>query len=121
MAIQEAVSNLNEALQCTFFEGDDGVNDASRKIIDEYAKMGDCWLIKVNRYSDKDKLMWKYEGDFVYNFGADYVVPVHDKDLEQLLIERDEAEYTGTAADSVRIDKIIDRVIEIGGSILIWS
>ena len=85
---------------------------------------GQAWLGKINLYSDDDRqrILWQYElGETVYNFGAAFVLPYYDAELERLIRERDQAPYTGARDDRVRVDAIMERIYAVGGVHLFWS
>jgi len=117
-------------------EADPELNEANRTVIQAMAAEygGECWLGRVNLYrglpEDDDGehepfhanvTMWRWSGKPVYNFGASFVLPRHDAELEQLIRDRDAADYTTTAADYERVTAIHKRVVEVGGVLLHWS
>jgi len=105
-------------------EANDDWNDKQRHLIsDMYDKNGQCWLGNINIYDhNRDKpVIWKWEEEFVYNFGCAFVIPAYDEELERLILERDKTPYTGTADDYVLVSAIINRVTSLGGTCLIWS
>ena len=107
-------------------EADDDINDASRAVVRFMAaERGEAWLGKINLYGNERHggalVMWQWDGTSVYNFGADFVCPTHDAELERLIHERDAAPYTTTAADAARVDAILARLEEVGGIHLYWT
>jgi hypothetical protein len=107
-------------------ESDEYMNEAQRRLIDAMAEhYGTVYLGSVNLYGEdrhKPIVLRKYpDGEIVYNFSASFVVPTDDEVLKRLIYERDNAEYTGTTEDAVRVEAIHDRIKEIGGYTLIWS
>jgi hypothetical protein len=117
-------------------EADSERNDANRGVIEAMAAAhgGECWLGRVNldhglpkdddsehEHFYADVPLWRWSGKPVYNFGASFVVPRHDAELERLIRERDAAPYTTTAADYQRVTAIHERVTEVGGALLHWS
>jgi len=107
-------------------EADRDLNDANRALIAAMAdERGECWLGKINLYGEerhgKAPVLWKWDGDLVYNFGCAFVVPAYDADLERLIRERDDAPYTGVAGDSVRVEAIMARIAALGGHNLLWT
>lgn len=117
-------------------EADPALNDANRDVILAMAAEhgGECWLGRVNLYHDlpedddgeheafhADVLLWKWSGKPVYNFGASFVVPRHDAELEQLIRDRDAADYTTTDADYERVSAIHEQIVAVGGVLLHWS
>ena len=57
----------------------------------------------------------------IYNFGASFVMPMPDAELERLILERLGAPYTGTREDSKRVEAILARLEEVGGIHLTWT
>lgn len=107
-------------------EADDTLNDSCRNLIAAMAEEhGGCWLGKINLYDDERHggapVLWKWDGEMVYNFGCAFVVPQHDAELERLICERDNAEYTTATADVARIDAIFKRLAVLGGQHLFWT
>jgi hypothetical protein len=100
------------------------LNDLQRDLIAAYAREhGHAWLGKVNLYKeDKGRpVMWEWDGAIVLNFGARFVVPCFSLELVTMILERANAEYTGTAADYERVKAIHARIHEMGGELLIWN
>ena len=102
-------------------------NDHARDLIAAFAQEhgGECWLGLVNLSRDNGSRgkppIWKWTGGLVYNFGARFVIPKHDAELERLILERDQAPYTGASADYSRIHTIFARIDAIGGEPLFWN
>jgi len=101
------------------------LNDVSRQAIVAYAnihKDKTCYLGKVNRYSeDKGKPgLVPYVGQRVFNFEYYFMIPCYDAKLINLIMDRDESEYTGTKEDFVMVDTIMDRIQELNGINLFW-
>jgi len=98
-------------------------NKISRAIVRAVLReKGEAWLWQINPYNgDADVIVRKYEKGMVYNFGASLVTPRYDSKLEQLIIDRLAAEYTGTKDDLVRVNEIMARAGEVGASHLFWS
>lgn len=113
----------------TFYEGtsefDKSINDISRETITTMKKeYGTCFVGKINLYGDerkKDYKLTEYTGQKIYNFEYAFCIPCHDSKLEELITERDRAEYTGSKDDFKRIDKIMNRIEELKGVNLFWS
>lgn len=96
-------------------------NDRTRAQLAAYlAEHGRAWIGKINIYPPARAELVEYTGQLVHNFEADFVVPRPDPTLLRLIIERDEAPYTGTADDGPRVDAIFARIAELGGLILSW-
>ena len=104
-------------------EVDDDINDASRAVVRFMAaEHGEAWLGDINGdRHDGAPIMWRWDGSPVYNFGAAFVCPTHDAELERLIRERDDAPYTTTVADAERVDAILARLEEVGGIHLYWT
>jgi hypothetical protein len=108
-------------------EADEGVNEASRAVIRAmHAEHGVAWLGKINLHGDErgkaEHAAWPWDGEApLYNFGCAWVAPVRDEELVRLILERDAAPYTGTATDSIRIERIFARLEAIGGHYLLWT
>ena len=117
-------------------EADPERNEANRRVIEAMsaAHGGECWLGRVNLHQDLPEdddgqheppnwmtALWKWSGKPVYNFGASFVVPRYDAELERLIREREAAPYTTTAADYERVTAIHERLDAVGGVCLHWS
>jgi hypothetical protein len=102
-------------------EGDCFLNDMSRKIIQAYKdEAGQAWLGRINLYGKTYRLT-EFIGQMVYNFEYCYVLPIHDDQIEQMVQDREKAEYTGTKEDAERLTRIFERIEELGGTLLHWS
>lgn len=130
MNISEARKTIREDIRQGHHEHEAGypiensLNDHQRDLIAACAlEWGEAWLGRINLYADTRQLpiLWKWDGGLVYNFGASFVIPRHDAELERLIRERDEADYTGTAGDMPRIEAIFERINALGGHTLIWN
>jgi hypothetical protein len=110
----------------TPIEADEDLNDSCRALVSALKELhGECWLGKIN-LSKEDRqrpnaAIWKWDGDTVYNFGADFVVPSYDKELEELILGRLMATYAGMRVDRERVAGIMHRVKVLGGYTLNWS
>lgn len=105
-------------------EADSTVNDASRGVIDAYLREqpDNTYLGIVNRYEKEKPFIWKHsKEEFVYNFGAGFVIHGFDQHLLDLLENRDNEPYTGTSRDYELIKEIHAYIDQIGGSILVWG
>jgi hypothetical protein len=101
-------------------EADDRLNDLNRQLIRAYAdEYGTAWLGQINYTPDKP--LWKWDGGFVYNWGASFVIPCYDETLHKLILDRRNALYTGTADDAVRVARILNRIEDLGGEHLLWT
>jgi len=92
------------------------------KLFPELNNNGQCYLGKINRYTeDKGKpYLMPYDGQRVFNFEYGFMIPVYDEKLVELIRDREHAEYTGTKDDFRRITEITDRIQELGGIHLFW-
>ena len=107
-------------------EANDEWNDAQRTKIAAFAAEHDnrCMLGNINLHGETGHrlVMWNcYPGDNVYNFGCAFAVPWYDKILRDLIVTRDQAQYTGTSQDIKLIDAIFERIVELGGITLLWT
>jgi hypothetical protein len=120
---QELVRGLKEG-DGWLPEADDDINDASRAVVQFMAtEHGHAWLGEINLEGDARRLpiMWQWDGTPVHNFGASFVCPQQDAELERLIRERHDAPYTGTKEDATRVDAIRARLKAIGGVHLHWT
>ena len=106
-------------------EFDTDMNDISRKKIEIFAAIHNnekCYLGKVNRYSEDEGKpgLVPYDGQQVFNFEYGFMIPAYDAKLINLIMDRDEAEYTGTKEDFVMVEAIMNRIAELGGINLFW-
>jgi hypothetical protein len=106
-------------------EDDHDINDGSRAVIAEMAAAhgGVVWLGRVNRvpWNPGEHRYWILGGEPVENFGASFVAPTFDHELDDLIRQREQAEYTGTRDDRKRLEAIYARLADVGGEILIWT
>ena len=105
-------------------EDDQEFNDLQRQIIQAmYDEHGEAWLGKINLYSNDGGhlVIWRWSGETVYNFECSFVLPRYDSELYRLIMERHRAEYVRTKKDSERLEPIMSRITELGGSHLVWS
>jgi hypothetical protein len=133
MTVQEAKEKHSKEFMRSVSEGDgwpceadNDLNDACRSLVAAIAaEHGEAWLGLINLYGEKrhgaSPYIWKWDGSTVLNFSCAFVLPRHDVELERLIRERDDAEYTGTSADAVRVDAIFKRLEEAGGHHLFWT
>jgi hypothetical protein len=106
-------------------EADESHNDKERTAIETHAAAygGEAWLGLMNAYSGRKGAPTheRWDGELVRNFGADFVIPRFDGELDRLLLERDAAPYEGVRDDSARVGAIIERVHALGGRMLVWT
>jgi len=133
--LQEKFKELNEQEFLIFkrskglpTEFDTDMNDITREKIEIFAAIHKdlrnekCYLGKINRYSEdvgKPYLM-VYEEQRVFNFEYGFMIPCYDEKLVEMIKEREQAKYTGTADDYKRVTEIMDRIHEVGGFNLFW-
>ena len=105
-------------------EFDMSINDISRRTVEAmHNEKGACWLGKINLYDEDEKpfklVKWT-PGTTVYNFQYCFVLPEHDTKIEDMINDRDQTPYN----TKVIYDKgcaIIERVHELGGTLLNWA
>ena len=104
-------------------ETDDILNDLQReKICAIYEAHGKAYMGKVNYHGVEHKALTQetayteYTGQEVYNFDADYVVPVKDAGLAEMIVG-----WNADGPTAGLIDRIFNRIEEIGGIYLHWS
>lgn len=105
-------------------EDSQDLNAMSRALVDAYhAAHGEAWIGVINVYSHHaGPVIWQYDPDQpLYNFGAAFVLPAYDEELERLIVARKEAPYTGTTDDYARVSEITDRIAQVGGRSLFWA
>lgn len=107
-------------------EADDNYNDLNRHIIDAFYKVhGKAYMGSINLSAEKREqlangtgsVFEEYSGQLVYNFGCDFIVPVADKDLEQLILDwnRD-----GWPKHQPLVCQITAAIEHIGGRSFLW-
>lgn len=125
-ATKELLRSIQENGGDTPCEADEDLNQAQRRLIDAMRRAyGEVWLGKINRHSDAERtepVSWKVnEGDTVYTFCSAFALPAHDAKLDELVLARERAPYTGVAGDALLLEPILNRVQEVGGVLLCWS
>jgi hypothetical protein len=124
------------------FPYENPLNDLQRELIAACAhQWGECWLGNINLYHCRCDLfvgpgpvcaacgkrrhdapvLWQWKGETVLNFGARFAIPRFDLELQDLIVARDNAPYTGTAVDYERVKEIHARIAELGGETLLWN
>lgn len=107
-------------------EADDTYNDLNRRIIDAFYKVnGTAFLGEINLSHEKrqqivdgtDRLFEEYTGQLIYNFGCQFVVPVADKTLEQLILG-----WNGISQSSHQpsVDEIMAAIKRLDGRSIHW-
>lgn len=108
-------------------EFDMSVNDISCATIHVFHQQhGQCYLGKVNLYEKEwakpDFQFTAYEGQKIYNFGCDFVLPCLDEELRLLIIEHNRPKHTFDNAHTWNsVERIFARIEELGGVSLTWS
>lgn len=106
-------------------EADDVYNDINREQIAAFKDtFGSAFLGRINFQGEQHKevvagkrsVFEEYVGQKIYNFGCDFVVPAKDDVLEKLIRDWNAGIYTKGA-----IDKIFERIEELGGFNLLWT
>ena len=81
---------------------------------------GEAWLGNVNFYPETPPNYTKYTNGIVRNFEYRFIISQPDAELQNLITQRNEADYTGTKADFSRVDAIFNKIEELGGIVLNW-
>jgi hypothetical protein len=103
-------------------EFDMSINQIQRDKIAAYWKLHpNAHVGLVNRHDRTKNFMQKYNGEKVYNFQWEFIIPQHDTELLKLLLAREQAPYTGTKEDIERLKPIWARIEQLGGLYLVWA
>ena len=101
------------------------LNDRSRLLIQAYRnEHGTAWLGRINLYKEQEgqPVIWECaEAGVAEVYGASFVLPAYDAELERMIVERDRTPYTGTADDSKLVGAIFERIEQLGGHALFWN
>ena len=98
-------------------ESDDELNDIARaKIAAVKRDHGICFLAKFNP-ANTESIFVPYDGRLIYNFEYDIAVPVEDEELKRLLIMLNDRQAQNFSSV---MDRIFNRISEIGGVVLMW-
>lgn len=121
----EQAQRIEDCMHGIPYEGTiNEVNDYTRQELEDFAEKhgGSVWLGHVNLYDDDTADLQEYEaGDFIYNFGADFVVPTNDQSLVKLIQDRKDMPYTTATNDYGLISTITDYIGQVGGINLFWA
>lgn len=113
--------NINQGVN----EFDKSINDISREMIFAMKQeKGTCFLGKINLYGEESKEEYKlveFTGQQIFNFSYEFCLPCYDTELENMIRERDEAEYDSYEKDFARVTAITERIYKLGGRNLFWS
>ena len=100
-------------------EYDQELNDLQReKIKTFYKQHKKIWLGNINSYQDKPVLK-EYKGEKIYNFEYDFVIPVFDKQLIDMITDYQNTKYD-LKVIAEKIDQIFNRVKKLNGLTLYW-
>ena len=101
------------------------LNDRSRLLVQAYKnEHGSAWLGRINLYREQEgrPIIWDCaDPTGVHVYGASFVLPAYDAELERMIVERDLTPYTGTGADSKLVGVIFERIEQLGGHLLLWN
>ena len=122
LSVKEASKALSVEFERHFREGspesDQDLNSASRQVIRAMKREnGEVWLLDVNKGTCG---IWN-GGYLLRNFCASHALPVRDAQLMELVHARLKAPYEGVKKDALRLERIAQRVVEVGGEVLLWS
>jgi len=123
-AIEDRENALFQAYRGIIPEACDQLNDLQRdKIAAVFSFHSTAVIGKFNCDGDSrtnlssDRIFTKYDGEIVYNFGADFVIPTEDDELATMIIE-----WNKRLPKSLNlISKVRSKVESLGGACLIWS
>jgi hypothetical protein len=108
-------------------EFDTTINNISRAKIKAFNKLaGECWLLKINRYSEEEKaqpVLIKYKGQKIFNFGYSAAIPCYDQVIIDMLLDYEkptDKPFNGKDTMS-KINAITKRIDELKGIFLFWS
>jgi hypothetical protein len=103
-------------------EADQDIGAASQAVITEMVYVHkEPWLGLINRHNKVVPRLRPWYTDIAYMCSSSFIIPAFDRELDDLMRNREQAEYTGTRDDAVRLRAIYARVAELGGEILIWT
>lgn len=102
-------------------EADFSINDIQREKILAYHQLNPSAVVGLVNKHGRENFLQIYRGEKVLNFEWDFIIPQYDAELLKLLTEREQATYTGTKEDAIKIDKIYERVKQLGGLYLYWA
>ena len=123
--ITERENKLFNSYDGNIPEANENLNNLQReKIAAVYENNGKAYIGKINYYdtsrenSTENTVFIEYTGQKVYNFDADFVVPVADDKLAEMIVQ------WNSGVQSLKanlIKSIFKRVDNIGGLNLTWS
>jgi len=129
--MNEKLKELNEKENALFSywggqipEANGDLNDLQREKINAvYTEHGLAYIGKINFHGNgresltPENVFKAYNGEMVYNFDADFVIPSTDPKLAEMIVEWNSKNRTTLNL----IEKITERIIELGGLNLMWS
>lgn len=128
MTIAEAKAEVLQSIRDGEHEMEAGypyenpLNDRQRQVIAAYQEeKGECWLGELNSPKPDDPRLWKWDGTLVLNFGASFVVPCFDQELDDLIAEWRRGSMQTSRGAYENVKTIYARVEELGGTALIWN
>ena len=108
------------------YEADDNYNDLNRRQIEAYLMYkGKAFMCDANYHGDKHKAVCngtesvytEYNGQRIYNFACQYLVPRKDEELEEMIRDWNRG---AKAITYVNADMILRRVKELDGIFFTW-
>ena len=104
-------------------EANTELNNLQREKINAvYAEHGKAYIGKINLYGAEreslsaNSVFTEYTMQTIYNFGADFVVPIGDRELAEMIVQ-----WNGTSPSAGLVSQIHERVEELGGLNLRWA
>jgi hypothetical protein len=102
---------------CT--EGDWKQNTISRnKARAMKRQYGKCFLGKINLYNKTDTILKEYNRGMIYNFGADFILPEYNAEIENMIKEYNNQPYSSKIIQDIK--KIINKIESLNGINLLW-
>jgi len=105
-------------------EANNELNNLQREKINVvYSEHNLAYIGKINFHgNERESLLLEnvfktYTGEKVYNFEADYVIPINDPAIAKMIVEWNSSPPTSTNL----IEQITNRIEELGGANLTWS
>lgn len=108
-------------------EFDSSINEISRAMVIKFhEKYGTCFLGEINNYDCDRKnpaiKLVEYQGQTILNFEYDFIIPCDDPLITQMINEHNKEKKDFNSKEIMAlIEKINNRVVELGGEFLSWS
>ena len=129
ITIEQAKALINRSFEAGHHEMEAGypydnpLNDRARLMIHAFKnEHGAAWLGEINRETSAGveiPILREWDGiTTVLNFGAAFVLPAYDAEVERLIVEYRSGDFKAAYAN---IDKVFDRIYSIGGAALNWN